>query len=228
MPVRLFVGNLPYEASEADVREHFSNVAPPLQVFLPIDRETGRPRGFAFVEYADRAHAEEAISRFNNQPLKGRAISVSEARARESRPPGVGPGGGGGYSRPPGPGGFGPRPGGPPMGGGGPGGPPRPFRPSPGFGGGPPSAGAPRRDFDAVEEPRRRRARPPAGSPKAPTRQEKAKGPIPIRGGGRVYSVDEEESFVGGEEETVFDNFATARPEDEAATRPEDETDDES
>lgn len=214
MPVRLFVGNLPYEASEADVREHFSSVAPPLQVFLPIDRETGRPRGFAFVEYADRAHAEEAISRFNNQPLKGRAISVSEARARESRPPGAGPAGG--FSRPPGPGGFGPRPGGPPMGGG-PGGPPRPFRPSsPGFGGGPPAPGGPRRDFDAVEEPRRRRARPPAGSTKAPTRQEKAKGPIPIRGGGRVYSVDEEETFVGGEEETVFDDIATARPEDEA------------
>lgn len=213
MPVRLFVGNLPYEASEVDVREHFSSVAPPLQVFLPIDRETGRPRGFAFVEYADRAHAEEAISRFNNQPLKGRAISVSEARARESRPPGAGPAGG--FSRPPSSGGFGPRPGGPPMGGG-PGGPPRPFRPSsPGFGGGPPAPGGPRRDFDAVEEPRRRRARPAAGSPKAPTRQEKAKGPIPIRGGGRVYSVDEEETFVGGEEETVFDDIATARPEDE-------------
>lgn len=215
MPVRLFVGNLPYEASEADVREHFSAVAPPLQVFLPVDRETGRPRGFAFVEFADRSHAEEAITRFNNQPLKGRSISVSEARARESRPPGAGPGGGG-FSRPPGGGGFGPRPGGPPPGGpGGPGGPPRPFRPAPSFGGGPPGAGGPRRDFDAVEEPRRRRARPPAGSSKTQVRQEKAKGPIPIRGGGRVYSVDEEETFVS-EEDGAFDNFATGRQDDEA------------
>ena len=52
---------------------------------MPVDRETGRPRGFAFVDYADRAVAEEAIRRFNQQPFKGRPLAVSEARPREDR-----------------------------------------------------------------------------------------------------------------------------------------------
>jgi RNA recognition motif-containing protein len=83
MSVRLFVGNLPYDATEAELREHFSAVAPLSYVSLPTDRESGRPRGFAFVEFQDRAHAEEAIRRFNNQPFKGRPLAVNEARARE-------------------------------------------------------------------------------------------------------------------------------------------------
>src|SRR5690606_37922414 len=95
----------------------------------------GRPRGFAFVEFIDRAKAEEAVNRFNQQPFMGRSLSVSEARPREDRPAGgfsprPGGGGGGGFSGPR-PGGFsgggqgGFRPGGP---GGGfrPGGPPSP------------------------------------------------------------------------------------------------------
>lgn len=148
MAVRLFVGNMPYGATEADLRAHFSAVGQPSQVVLPVDRETGRPRGFAFVEFADRAVAEEAINRFNQQPFMGRSLSVSEARPREAgggggggfRPGGGGgggfrPGGGGGFgSRPPGGGGFGgPRPGGP----GGPG----------GFRSGPPPTQAPNRNF---------------------------------------------------------------------------------
>ena len=121
--VRLFIGNLPYSATEADLREHLSSVGAPAQVVLPTDRETGRPRGFAFVDYADRAVAEEAIRRFNQQPFKGRPLAVSEARPREDRPPGAPrpggfggsgprPGAPGGFSapRPPGPGGFTPRP----------------------------------------------------------------------------------------------------------------------
>ncbi|MCA1585959.1 MAG: RNA-binding protein [Acidobacteria bacterium] len=119
-PVRLFVGNLPYQATEDDLRTHFSAVGEPTQIVRPLDRETGRARGFAFVEYADRAVAEEAIRRFDGQLLMGRPLAVSEARAREDRgPSGPRPGGtGGGYTpRPPGgpggPGGFsGPRPGG--------------------------------------------------------------------------------------------------------------------
>src|SRR2546423_251506 len=91
MPVRLFVGNLPYNATEAELREHFSAVGPVSYLSLPTDRETGQPRGFAFIEFNDRAHAEEAIRRFNNQSFKGRPIAVSEARARESRPPGSAP-----------------------------------------------------------------------------------------------------------------------------------------
>ena len=127
MPVRLFIGNLPYSATEAELREHLSTVGEPLSIVLPVDRETGRPRGFAFVDYADRAVAEEAIRKFDQALFKGRGLAVSEARPREERGPGGprpggyggprpggGPGGGGGgFSRPPGgPGGYAPRPGG--------------------------------------------------------------------------------------------------------------------
>src|SRR2546425_6618223 len=86
MPVRLFVGNLPYNATEAELREHFSEVGPISYLSLPTDRETGQPRGFAFVEFNDQAQAEEAIRRFNNQLFKGRPIAVNEARARDSSP----------------------------------------------------------------------------------------------------------------------------------------------
>ncbi|HEY7913865.1 MAG TPA: RNA-binding protein [Blastocatellia bacterium] len=86
MPVRLFVGNLPYDATEAELREHFSAAGPLSYLYLPTDRETGKPRGFAFIEFNDRGQAEEAIRRFNNQLYKGRPISVSEARAKEDRP----------------------------------------------------------------------------------------------------------------------------------------------
>jgi RNA recognition motif-containing protein len=89
--VRLFIGNLPYTATEADLREHLSSVGVPASVVLPVDRETGRPRGFAFVDYADRAVAEEAIKRFDQQPFKGRGLAVSEAlrpaRAGSARGP---------------------------------------------------------------------------------------------------------------------------------------------
>ncbi len=113
MPVRLFIGNLPYAASEAELRDHLSSVGEPTQIVLPVDRETGRPRGFAFVDYADRAVAEAAISRFDQQPFKGRPLAVSEARPREERPAGPRPGGYGGprpSGGPPGSGGYSPRP----------------------------------------------------------------------------------------------------------------------
>ena len=111
MAVRLFIGNLPYGATEADLRAHFATVAEPSHIVMPVDRETGRPRGFAFVEFAERANAENVIKRFDAQPFQGRNLAVSEARAREDRPPG-------GFAPRPGGGGFGPRPG--------PGGPPGP------------------------------------------------------------------------------------------------------
>ncbi|MGH9831808.1 MAG: RNA recognition motif domain-containing protein, partial [Blastocatellia bacterium] len=57
MPVRIFVGNLPYNTTEAELREHFSAVGPLTYVSLPTDRETGQPRGFAFLEFNDRAQA---------------------------------------------------------------------------------------------------------------------------------------------------------------------------
>ncbi|MBK6315548.1 MAG: hypothetical protein IPF53_14955 [Blastocatellia bacterium] len=125
MAVRLFVGNLPYSATEAELREHFGAAGAVSGVWLPLDRETGKPRGFAFVEYEDRAVAEEAVRKFNNQPFGGRPISVNEARPpeRTGAPPPRRPASPGGYTgdRPSGPreGGYGPRPmGGPPGGGG--------------------------------------------------------------------------------------------------------------
>src|SRR3954467_11441264 len=103
---------MPYGATEADLRAHFAGVGEPSQVVIPVDRETGRPRGFAFVEFLDRGMAEAAVTRFNQQPFMGRSLSVSEARPREERGPG------GFTPRPPGGGFGGPRPmGGPPGGG---------------------------------------------------------------------------------------------------------------
>jgi RNA recognition motif-containing protein len=90
MSARLFVGNLSFDITEADLRELFTPVGPLSYVFLPVDRETGKKRGFAFVEFADEAKAAEALQRFNNQQFKGRALALSEARARESRPPSAG------------------------------------------------------------------------------------------------------------------------------------------
>lgn len=86
MPVRLYIGNLPYNVTEAELREHLSAVGPLSYVSFPTDRETGQTRGFAFVEFNDRTQAEEAIRRFHNQSFKGRQLSVSEARPREPRP----------------------------------------------------------------------------------------------------------------------------------------------
>ena len=71
MAVRLFVGNMPYGATEADLRAHFASAGEPSQVVIPVDRETGRPRGFAFVEFLDRGVAEAAIAKFNQQPFMG-------------------------------------------------------------------------------------------------------------------------------------------------------------
>jgi cold-inducible RNA-binding protein len=86
MSVRLFVGNLSYQATEAEVREHFSAVGPVVFLHLPTDRESGRPRGIAFIEFNDAAQAEEAIRRFHQQPFQGRPLVVNHARARESGP----------------------------------------------------------------------------------------------------------------------------------------------
>ena len=190
MAVRLFIGNLPYGASEADLRAHFATVAEPSHVVMPVDRETGRPRGFAFVEFQDRGQAEEVIKRFDAQPFQGRNLAVSEARAREDRPPGgfaPRPGGGGGFGGPrPGGGGFGgPRPGGggfggPRPGGGGFGGP-RPGGPPMGPGGRDRSA-----NFGPPAPPKRLRGK------KGGTNQEhKPRGPIKERSGGRIYAVDD-------------------------------------
>jgi RNA recognition motif-containing protein len=95
MSVRLFVGNLAYGVTEADLKALFSAAGAVTQVRIPTDRETGKPRGFAFVDFGDRAHAEDAIRRFNQHVFQERALAVNEARTREARPaagPGTGTG----------------------------------------------------------------------------------------------------------------------------------------
>jgi len=202
LAVRLFVGNLPYSATEADLRVHFSAVAEPSHVAMPVDRETGRPRGFAFVEFVERDKAQEVIDRFNAQPFQGRNLAVSEARAREDRPAGgfsgPRPGGGGGFGGPRPGGGFGgPRPGGP-------GG----FSPRPGGFGGPPSGPPGSRDrsanFGPPAPPKRLRGK------KGQQQESKPRGPIKERAGGRVYAMDDLEDGDVGE----FENFATRAPGD--------------
>jgi len=196
LPVRLFVGNLAYSTTEADLRSYFGTVAAPSQVVLPVDRETGRPRGFAFVEFADRAHAEQAIQKFNGQVFNGRPLAVSEARAREDR----GPGG-------PRPGGFGPRPGAPPPGG------PRPG----GFGGPRPGGfGGPRFDPTAAPQPARNRnfgpdAKPSRGQKAKKRDVEKPRGPIPLKSTGRSFTLDDVDD-VGEEQPPDIDDIATSKP----------------
>ena len=184
MAVRLFVGNLSYATTEADLRTYFGTVAPPSQVVLPVDRETGRPRGFAFVEFLDRAHAEQAIQKFNGQVFNGRPLAVSEARAREDRGPG-GPRPGGGFG--------GPRPGG-------------------GFGGPrfDPSAPQPprNRNFGPDAKPSRG-----PGAKKVKKDPDRPRGPIPTKFTGRSFSLEDEKD-TGGEDMPDIDNFATSKPDD--------------
>ena len=192
MAVRLFVGNLAYSTTEADLRTYFGAVAPPSQVVLPVDRETGRPRGFAFVEFIDRAHAEQAIQRFNGQLFNGRPLAVSEARAREDRGPG-GPPRPGGFSGPR-PGGFSPRPPGS-FGG------PRPFDP-----GGAPGAPARSRNFGPDAKPQRG----PGSAKKKKTGEDKPRGPIPMKQTGRSFSLDDVDAV--DEEMPDIDDIATSKP----------------
>lgn len=188
-PVRLFVGNLPYQATEEDLRTHFAQVGAPTQIVRPLDRETGRARGFAFVEYAERANAEAAIKQFDGQLFMGRPLAVSEARAREDRGPGGPPrpggsfggprpggfsGGGGGYSGGGGGGFGGPRPGGYSGGGGG------------GFSGPPGAGGARQKDFGPPAPPKDK---------KKPFKknEDKPRGPIPTKFTGRTFDLDDTE-----------------------------------
>jgi RNA recognition motif-containing protein len=198
LAVRLFVGNLAYSTTEADLRTYFGAVAPPSQVVLPVDRETGRPRGFAFVEFIDRANAEQAIQRFNGQPFNGRPLAVSEARAREDRGPG-GPPRPGGYSSGPRPGGgFAPRPPGS-FGG------PRPFD---GGGSAPAGAAGRARNFGPDAKPQR------GGSAKGKKKgDDKPRGPIPMKNTGRSFSLDD----VDAPDEALpeMDDFATSKPTEE-------------
>lgn len=108
MAAKVFVGNLDFATTRDQVEALFSEIGQVQDVFLPMDRETGRPRGFAFVEFTSEEHAEQAIERFNGHELGGRPLRVNAAedRPRRSGPP-FGGGGGGDFSFGGGGGGFG-------------------------------------------------------------------------------------------------------------------------
>ena len=175
------------------MRAHMASVAPPVAVVLPMDRETGRPRGFAFVDYDDLPTATEVIRRLNGNLFLGRTLSVSEARPREER--GARPPMGGGFSGPPR---IGPALGGPAR-----------MAPSPG---GPASR---ERNFGPPAPPKGRRSA--AGKPRGDAGP---KGPIKVRGGGRVYDVDDAKAELDELKASVevveeYDDFATSRPGDD-------------
>jgi cold-inducible RNA-binding protein len=92
--VNIYVGNLSYNATEDDLREAFEQYGDVAAVNVIMDRETGRPRGFAFVEMPDAQQAKDAIENLNLAEIAGRKVTVNEARPREDRPRGGGGGGG--------------------------------------------------------------------------------------------------------------------------------------
>src|SRR6185503_14393762 len=94
MASKVFVGNLDFNTTRAEVQALFAQVGTIRDVFLSTDRETGRPRGFAFVEFENDEDAAKAIEKFNGYQLGGRALRVNAA---EDRPRGAGGGGGRGF-----------------------------------------------------------------------------------------------------------------------------------
>ncbi len=98
MGKKLYVGNLPYQTTEGELEQLFGEMGAVESVRIITDRETGRNRGFGFIEMGSDEEADKAIEKFNQYELEGRALTVNEARPREDRS-GRGGGGGGGYRR---------------------------------------------------------------------------------------------------------------------------------
>ena len=131
---KLYVGNLPYSVRDEDLQQSFGQFGAVTSAKVMMERDTGRSKGFGFVEMASDAEAQAAIAGMNGQPLGGRSVVVNEARPMEARPPrsggggfgggggGGGYGGGGGGDRSGGGGGYGGGGGGGRSGGGGDGG----------------------------------------------------------------------------------------------------------
>ena len=97
---KLYVGNLPYTVRDEDLQQAFGEFGAVSSAKVMMERDTGRSKGFGFVEMGSDAEAQAAISGMNGQSLGGRSITVNEARPMEARPPrtgGFGGGGGGGY-----------------------------------------------------------------------------------------------------------------------------------
>ncbi len=97
---KLYIGNLPYQTTEDELKNLFADYGAVLSATLITDRDTGRSKGFGFVELEDDAKAQEAITALDKSALGDRTIFVSVARPREERPQGGGYGGGrGGFDR---------------------------------------------------------------------------------------------------------------------------------
>lgn len=96
---KVFVGNLNFRTTKEELEGLFAQVGQLADVFLPVDRDTGRPRGFAFVEFAEESDAEAAIERFNGHELGGRPLRVNSAEEKPRREPSFGGGGGAGGNR---------------------------------------------------------------------------------------------------------------------------------
>ncbi|MCA9190001.1 MAG: RNA-binding protein [Pirellulaceae bacterium] len=93
--MNIYVGNLSFDATEADIEDAFAEFGEVKSVSIVKDRETGRSRGFGFVEMNDRQAGQQAIDALNLQKIGGRAVTVNEAKPREDRRGGGGGGGGG-------------------------------------------------------------------------------------------------------------------------------------
>ena len=98
MNSKLYVGNMSFKTTEADLRDAFTKFGTVTDVYIASDRETGRPRGFAFVTMGTADEAKSAIDKMNGADLDGRALTVNEAKPKEEM--GGGGGGGRGYSSP--------------------------------------------------------------------------------------------------------------------------------
>ncbi|GJM19499.1 MAG: hypothetical protein DHS20C14_17120 [Phycisphaeraceae bacterium] len=94
--MKLYVGNMSFDTSESELRDLFAQHGEVTSATIVMDRETGRPRGFGFVEFADAESARKAIDATNGQEVGGRTLNVNEAKPREPRSGGGG-GGRGGY-----------------------------------------------------------------------------------------------------------------------------------
>ena len=95
MNTKMYVGNLPFTATETDLRQLFSDFGTVTDLFLPVDHVSGRPRGFAFVTMDSPTAMSEAINALNEKDFMGRNLAINEARPKEERAGGGG--GGGGY-----------------------------------------------------------------------------------------------------------------------------------
>ena len=104
---KLYVGNLPYSVRDEDLQQSFGQFGAVTSAKVMMERDTGRSKGFGFVEMASDAEAQAAINGMNGQPLGGRSVVVNEARPMEARPPRTGGSSGGGGGDRSGGGGYG-------------------------------------------------------------------------------------------------------------------------